>query len=312
MPELSIVIPVYNEESVLHELLTRLSAVTEALGVSWEIIFVDDGSTDRTAEIIKTRATADLRIKLICLSRNFGHQAAVSAGLEHATGSAVVVMDGDLQDPPEIIPEMYALYRKGNDVVYAVRKARKEGLLKRFCYYLFYRIAHKTGEQVSLPLDAGDFSLMARRIVERINRFPERGRYMRGLRSWVGFRQVGLPYERDERRGGVSKYGVFKLFRLAYDCFFGFTRLPLLIINVLGFAFSVLSCLGIVVIFFLRLFTRMYIPGFASTAILILFTGGVQLFMLGIVGEYMKRLYDEVRQRPLYLVDEKINLGHED
>lgn len=311
MPDLSIVIPVYNEESVLHELLARLCIVTEALGVSPEIIFVDDGSTDRTAEIIKTRATADRRIKLVCLSRNFGHQAAVSAGLEHARGTAVVVMDGDLQDPPEIIPKMYALYQRGNDVVYAIRKARKEGLVKRFSYYLFYRIAQKTGEHIFLPLDAGDFSLMARHVVDHINRFPERGRYMRGLRSWVGFRQVGLPYQRDERYSGVSKYSVFKLFRLAYDCFFGFTRLPLLVINVLGFVFSAISCLGIIIIFILRLFTSIYIPGFASTAILILFTGGVQLFMLGIIGEYMKRLYDEVRQRPLYLVDKKINFDHE-
>ncbi len=311
MPELSIVIPVYNEESVLGELFVRLSVVMQTLGVAWEIIFVDDGSTDRTAEIIQTRATTDRRIKLICFSRNFGHQAAVSAGLEHAAGSAVIVMDGDLQDPPEIIPKMYALYQKGNDVVYAIRKARKEGLLKRSCFYLFYRIAQKTGEHISLPLDAGDFSLMARRIVDHINRFSERGRYIRGLRSWVGFRQIGLPYEREERHSGVSKYSVFTRFRFAYDCFFGFTRLPLLVINILGFTFFLFSCLGIVVILVLRLFTDTYIPGFASIAILVLFTGGIQLFMLGIVGDYMKRLFDEARQRPLYIVDKKINIGGE-
>ncbi|MBI3442698.1 MAG: glycosyltransferase family 2 protein [Candidatus Sungbacteria bacterium] len=311
MPELSIIIPVYNEHETIPELVGRLLKTAVLLNISCEMLFVDDGSTDQTPALLYEYAAKDMRIKIISFSRNFGHQAAVSAGLTYARGNAIAVMDGDLQDPPEFLPSLYALYKEGNDVVYAVRTSRKEGFIKRCAYFLFYRIARATGDGIALPLHAGDFSLMSRRVVDHINRFPERGRYVRGLRSWVGFRQVGLSYERDERHDGVSKYSIFKLFRLAYDCFFGFTRLPLLIINVLAFVFSLLSCLGIAVIFGLRLFTHAYIPGFASTAILILFTGGIQLFMLGIVGEYMKRLYDEVRQRPLYLVDKKINFDRE-
>jgi dolichol-phosphate mannosyltransferase len=311
MPELSIIIPVYNEQETIPELVRRLLKTAALLDISCEMLFVDDGSTDQTPALLHEYAAKDTRLKIISFSRNFGHQAAVSVGLTYARGKAIAVMDGDLQDPPEFLTSLYARYQEGNDVVYAIRTSRKEGLIRRCAYFLFYRIARATGDGVALPLDAGDFSLMSRRVVDQINRFPERGRYVRGLRSWVGFRQIGLPYERDERHDGISKYSIFKLFRLAYDCFFGFTRLPLLIINVLGFIFSLLSCLGIVAIFALRLFTKAYIPGFASTAILILFAGGIQLFMLGIVGEYIKRIYDETRRRPLYIVDKKINFDRE-
>lgn len=306
--DISVIIPLYNDEEVFTETLKRVTGVLETFGNTYEIVFVDDGSSDQTRNLLEKEATTNKKVKAIIFSRNFGHQAAISAGLKHSKGKAVVVMDSDLQDPPELIPKMYSLLKAGNDVVYAVRKTRKENLVKRFCYYAFYRLARIGSGQLQLPLDAGDFSLMSRRVVDHINNFPERNRYVRGIRSWVGFRQIGIPYERGDRYAGVSKYSTIKLFKIAYDGLFAFTELPLLIVNILGIVFSTISFLGIILVLGLRLFTSAYIPGFASTAIIILFIGGIQLLMLGIVGEYIKRLYDETKQRPLYIIDNAINL----
>ena len=311
MPEIkdiSVIIPLYNDEEVFTETLKRVAGILEALGNTYEIVFVDDGSSDQTRNLLEKETTMNKHVKAIFFSRNFGHQAAVSAGLKHSKGKVVIVMDSDMQDPPELIPKMYSLFKEGNDVVYGIRKKRKESLIKRFCYHAFYRIAQIGSGKLKLPLDAGDFSLMSRRVVDHINNFPERNRYVRGLRSWVGFRQIGIPYERGSRYAGVSKYNTLKLFKIAYDGLFAFTELPLLIVNILGITFSIISFLGIILILGLRLFTSVYIPGFASTVIIILFIGGIQLLMLGIVGEYIKRLYDETKQRPLYIVDDTINL----
>lgn len=311
MVELSIITPTYNEEEVFPEFIKRLLAVMGKIKVPYEIIIVDDGSTDKTRTLIKKEASQNKNIKPVFFSRNFGHQAAVSAGLKYASGNAVVVLDSDLQDPPEVAEEMYDLFKKGNDVVYAVRKKRKEGALKRLCYYLYYRIAQFGSEHITLPLDAGDFSLMSQRVVKEINKMPERNRYVRGMRAFAGFEQIGLPYERDQRHAGESKYSAFKLFKLAYDGLFSFTRVPLMVVNIFAVVFSSLAVLGIAIVLFMRLATNLSIPGFASTAILILAMGGVQLFLLGIIGEYVKRISEEVKQRPVYIVEDTINFPEE-
>jgi polyisoprenyl-phosphate glycosyltransferase len=307
-PELSIIIPVMNEEAVFKALLTRMRTTIEKIGASYEILFVDDFSTDNTRTLIENETRTDSRVKGLFFSRNFGHQAAVSAGLEHCCGNAVVVMDGDLQDPPELIPEMYGLYKAGNEVVYGIRKKRKEGLIKRLCYFLYYRLLASHNGRYHMPKDAGDFCLLSRKVADHINSFKEHGRYVRGIRAWIGFKQIGIPYERDGRYAGTSKYSAIRLFQLAYDGLFSFTDLPLMLVNIFGFVFSTLAILGVIIYLILRIAGIGYVPGFATTIIFILFIGGIQLLMLGIVGEYIKRIFDEVKSRPIYIVERKMNI----
>lgn len=308
MSGISLVIPVYNEEDTLPILHNRLKTVLgEMGGIAHEVIYVDDGSKDGTRLILDALTKNDSRTRAIFLSRNFGHQAAISAGLDHACGEVVLIMDADLQDPPELIPEMYRHYKNGHDVVYAIRRKRKEHIFKRLSYSLFYRMMHAGSGSAVLPRDSGDFALLSRRAVSHITTMPERNRYIRGIRSWIGFSQVGIEYERDERYAGDPKYSLIKLLKLAYDGIFSFTYLPLFIVNLLGVIFSFFAGIGIVAILILRFVTETYIPGFASTAILILFVGGIQLFMIGILGEYIRRIYDEVKQRPLYITEKKVN-----
>jgi glycosyltransferase involved in cell wall biosynthesis len=303
-PLLSVVIPIYNEQATLSELYQRLTHVLSEnpAELAYEIVFVNDGSTDGSVQILRELHADDRAVKVVNLSRNFGHQAALTAGLDYAKGDAVICMDGDVQDPPEIIPTLVARWRDGNDVVYAVRKLRKEGFVKRGCYTAFYRLLRRLS-MVSIPLDAGDFALMDRRVVDCLKALPERSRFIRGLRSWVGFRQTGVEYEREKRFAGVPKYTWSKLVHLAVNGLLSFSALPLRMATAVGFMVSFCSLLGIIVALYLKLFTDLAIPGWAATVIPILVLGGIQLLSIGILGEYIAQIYDEVKQRPLYVVD---------
>jgi len=301
-----VVIPVFNEGDLVRTLCARLRPVVSTLVDSYEIIMVDDGSTDDTVSHLRDLHREDQAIKLIRFTRNFGHQAAISAGLERASGELVAVMDGDLQDPPEMLPTLLARLHEGYDVVYAVRAGRRQaGWLKRATYRLFYRLLH-TIAYVKMPLDAGDFCLMRQKVVRAINSLPERSRFIRGLRSWVGFRHVGVSYVRPGRAGGTPKYTWGKLLRLSLDGILSFSVFPLRIASYLGFLVSATSFTGILLVLYLRLFTERSIPGFASLAILFLFIGGIQLLTIGVMGEYLGRIFDEVKQRPVYLIDELV------
>ena len=303
-PLLSVVIPIYNEQATLSELYRRLTHVfSESLAeLAYEIVFVNDGSTDGSIQILSRLHADDRAVKVVNLSRNFGHQAALTAGLDYAKGDAVVCMDGDVQDPPEIIPTLVARWRDGNDVVYAVRKLRKEGFIKRGCYTAFYRLLRRLST-VSIPLDAGDFALIDRRAVDCLKALPERSRFLRGLRSWVGFRQTRVEYEREKRFAGVPKYNWSKLVHLAVNGLLSFSALPLRMATAVGFMISFCSLLGIIVALYLKLFTDLAIPVWTATVIPILVLGGIQLLSIGILGEYIAQIFDEVKQRPLYVVD---------
>lgn len=303
----SVVLPVYNEEENLPTLNKRVTKVLSGLKADYEVIFVNDGSNDKTKQLLTSFNKKNPRIKVVNFSRNFGHQTAVSAGLEYATGEAIAILDADLQDPPEILPKFFAKLEEGFDVVYAVRKKRKENIFKRFAYSLFYKLLH-TIANVNIPLDSGDFCVMTSRMVKTINSFPERNRFVRGLRSWAGFKQMGLEYERDKRFAGESKYDMRKMFKLAFDGIFSFSFIPLQVMFFLGSISLVFSLIGSLWAVYMRFFTTAYnrVPGFATTIILIMFVGGLQMFSIGVLGEYLRRVYDEVKQRPLYIIESKI------
>jgi len=308
-PLLSVVIPIYDEEENLPELDRRLMAALEDIGESFEVIFVNDGSRDDSLRILRSMAARDARIRVIDFSRNFGHQAAFYAGLHRAEGQAVVLMDGDLQDPPETIGPMIEKWREGFEVVYAIRRNRKEGFLKRAAYSIFYRLLHRIA-YIDIPMDAGDFALMDARVVRLLRGMRERNKFLRGLRSWVGFRQTGLECERSERYAGRPKYSVRRLVRLAFDGLIAYSYVPLRISLVLGLLVSAASFLLAAVYFFQRLFALSDIPkGFTTLAILILFLGGVQLLTIGLLGEYLGRIYDEVKRRPEYIERELLNFS---
>jgi dolichol-phosphate mannosyltransferase len=300
-PELSVVVPVCNELDNLNALYDRLTAVLVAEGASYEIVFVDDGSSDGSSACMVQIALGDPHVTLVELARNFGHQVAVSAGLDFAKGEAVIVMDADLQDPPEMLPDFISQWREGYDVVYAVRQQRREVWPKRAAYALFYRILRGLAN-VDMPLDAGDFSLMDRRVVDLLKSMPERNRFVRGLRSWVGLRQMGVPYERPARQGSRSKYSLGHLVRLALDGLVSFSRMPLRVASLLGLAISAGSFLMAGFYFFKKLTTGLSPPGFATLVVAIFFLAGVQLTTIGVLGEYVGRTFEEVKRRPLYVV----------
>ena len=305
-PELSVVIPVFDEGEVVDELIRcLLSVLDEAVPGNFEILFVDDGSGDDTWSKLQEWHEVDGRIRAVALSRNFGHQAAVSAGLDAAGGEAVVVMDGDMQDDPAAIPKMLELFREGYDVVYAVRVERAERGWKRFGYWLHYRLGSRLADGL-LPLDAGDFGLMSRRVVDEVNALPERLRYVRGLRAWVGFRQIGLPVVRGERAAGKSKYTLRGLLRLSLDGLLGFSVTPLRLSIVAGMLVIVAGVGYGAYVVVDRLVTGNPPPGFASLALLTLFLNGTVLVVLGIVGEYVGRIYLEVKRRPTFVVRERL------
>jgi dolichol-phosphate mannosyltransferase len=279
----------------------------------WELILVDDGSRDRSAEIIAELHEADNRVKGISFSRNFGFQEAVTAGLDFSSGKAVILTDADLQDPPEVIPEMIAKWREGFDVVYGVRTEREgETWFKLVTAKMFYRIIHRI-TSVNIPLDTGDFRLMDRRVVDALGQMRERNRFLRGMVPWVGFRQTGVYFKRDPRFAGDAKFSSFRrMFRFAMNAITSFSYVPLQLATYLGFAIAGLTALAIVIVIFLRLFSVHALTGQATTLVAVLFLGGVQLISLGIIGEYLGRIYDEVKGRPLYLVQDKWGLDNSD
>jgi dolichol-phosphate mannosyltransferase len=298
---LSVVLPVYNERETLEALRERLLPILEELTRgAFEVLFVDDGSRDGSDRLLDAMHAAEPRIKVIHLSRNFGHQAALQAGLDAATGDAVVLMDADLQDPPEILRRFWECWRQGHEVVYAVRRRRKEGPLKRAAYAAFYRTLRGMAE-IDLPLDAGDFCLLDRRVVDTLVALRERNRFLRGLRSWVGFRQIGVEYDRDARLAGEPKYTLRKLVELALSGYVGFSAKPLRASVWMGVATAGVGFLlgaGALATKLLGIYSP---QGWVSTVVVILLTSGVQLLMLGVIGEYLARVYDEVRRRPLYV-----------
>lgn len=296
--ECSVVVPLCNEELNLPSLHLRLSVTMRRLAIPYEIVYVDDGSTDRTAEIIRELHYEDASVKAVFLSRNFGHQAALCAGIEAATGRAVVTIDGDLQDPPELIPELLDKWNEGYAIVYARRRKRQEGLFKQAACFVFYRVLRRMAE-VPIALDTGDFALMDRQVVEHLNAMPERTRFIRGLRSWVGFRQTDVLYDRDRRHEGESKYPFSRLARLGLDGLFGFSEAPLKLITIGGMLVCGLALLGL-------LLELLGLLGAGKLGQALVFLGGVQLIGLGILGEYVARIHHEVRGRPLYLTRERL------
>ena len=299
---LSIAIPLHNEENVLPELLRRTRIVLDQItGGPHEIVFVDDGSTDRTFAILEEAAEQDPRIGVISLSRNFGHQAAITAALDHVTGEATVVMDGDLQDVPEVIPQFVKKHQQGYDVVYAQRVRRKEPLLLRICYFVFYRMMTKLSD-IRLPLDSGDFGLMSRTVIDQVRRMPEHHRYLRGMRSWVGFRQTGVTVERAERHSGKSKYTVMRLMKLAADGIFAFSIVPIRAAALFGGFVMFLSSLYVLYALYAKVFLQKSPQGFTALLVAVTFLSGVVLFFLGVIGEYVGRIYEETKARPLYVI----------
>lgn len=305
---ISLVVPCYNEQAVLPQLFARVTAAAETWGLPWEVVCVDDGSRDSTWDLLAAQHGRDPRWRAVRFARNFGHQIAVSAGLYHATGAAVIVIDADLQDPPEEIHRFIARWREGYDVVYAIRQRRKEGWLKRLGYWSFYRLLDRL-VSFQIPLDSGDFCLMDRRVVDTLNAMPERKRFVRGLRAWSGFRQAGVAYERHARAAGEVKYTLRKLIGLALDGILSFSTVPLRLAALLGLLVASFSLLGILFTLAQRLFRDFFaqlglapVPGFATIVIAILFLGGVQLICLGILGEYLGRVYEEVKRRPLWTI----------
>lgn len=307
---ISVVIPVFNEAENLPVLTERLSHILIQYS-KYEIIFINDGSVDNSAMIIEDLCKQNKSIKLVNLSRNYGHQAAISAGIIYAKGDAVIVMDADLQDPPEVIPQFIEKWQEGYDVVYAIRRNRKENILKRLSYYVFYRLLNRISD-INIPFDSGDFSIMDKNIVNLINSFPERNRFIRGIRAWLGFRHVGLEYDRNERYSGKPKYTIKKLIKLASDGIYTFSYKPLLIASRMGIVITLSAFLGILIVLYLKLFTNSYIPGFAGITIIMLFLGGIQLVVLGIMGEYIGRIYDEVKGRPYYIIQSTTNIEQQE
>jgi dolichol-phosphate mannosyltransferase len=311
MVRLSVAIPIHNEEAVLPELLARVTVVLDALpGGPHEMIFVDDGSRDRSLHQLEAWAAKDERIVVVSLSRNFGHQAALTAALDQVTGDAALVMDGDLQDRPEEIPRLLAKLQEGYDVVYAQRIRRKESTFLRAAYFLFYRVITSLSN-LRLPLDAGDFSIMSLRVVSAIRGAPEHNRYLRGLRTWVGFRQTGLEVERAERVAGRSKYSFGALLRLGLDGIFSFSTAPLRAAAVLGAVGIALSSLYAIYSVYARIVLHRSPQGFTALIVIMTFLSGLNLFFLGIIGEYVGRSYEEAKARPLYVVDRIIRNGQD-
>lgn len=304
----SIVIPIYNEEKTISELWRRLHTVLQSFDFQSEVIFINDGSIDGSLELLMQLNEAHSEVKILSFSRNFGHQCALSAGLDHAEGEAVIMMDGDLQDAPEVIIDFVNTWKQGYDVVYAIRKKRKENILKRAAFKAFYRVQGILSG-FELPLDAGIFSLLDRKVVLALRRMPERNRYISGLRAYAGFKQIGILVERDARYSGEPKVTIAKLFKLAFDGIFAFSTVPLKFATYLGLTFATTSfAIGVIGLFFKFILNRELL-GWPYGLTTTFFLGGVQLVCLGIIGEYIGRIYEEVRQRPYYVLDQKIGFN---
>lgn len=306
LPQISIVSPLYNEEDSFPLLIERLNHVMDSSPVRIEVVLVDDGSRDRTPELMQALALSDARYQCVFLSRNHGHQLALTAGLARARGTeAVMVIDGDLQDPPELLSEFYQYFQQGYDIVYAVRENRKESWWKRMGYFVFYRLLRKIS-YIDIPLDSGDFCLMSRKVVNILNQMPEESRYIRGMRSWVGFKQYGLAYERSERSAGNSKYSLRMLFRLAYNGIFNFSEFPIKFVTQLGMSAVALSFVYFLIVVAKKFFYATVIEGFTALLFVIILFGGVQLIALGVLGEYILRIFFQTKNRPLFIIDKII------
>ncbi|MBN1287257.1 MAG: glycosyltransferase family 2 protein [Anaerolineae bacterium] len=306
-PVYSIVVPVYNEEPIIDELYRRMAAVMDGMGESWELVLVNDGSQDRSLELMMALHARDPRVHVVSFARNFGHQTAVTAGLDYAQGQAVVIIDADLQDPPELIPQMVEKWREGYQVVYAVRTERRgESRFKLFTARLFYRLIYRITD-VDMPLDTGDFRLMDRVVVDSLNRMREHNRFIRGMTSWVGFTQTGVGYVREERYAGVTKYPLRKMIRFAMDAITGFSYFPLQIAIYFSLVLGIIAVLAIPVVVLLRVATGQEVfEGQATTLVVLLLVSSVQFLLFFLLGQYISRIYDEVRDRPLYIVAQAV------
>lgn len=301
-PLYTITVPVFNELESLPKLYQRMKDTMDSTGETWELVLVDDGSTDGSTQLIQELAREDARVRPVIFARNFGHQIAITAGLDYSRGQAVVVIDADLQDPPEVILDLIDKWHQGYEVIYAVRAERVgESWFKRMTASVFYRLIYRITD-VDIPLDAGDFRLLDRQVVNVLNKMRERHRFPRGMSAWVGFSQIGVPYRREARFAGETKYPFSKMFRLALNAITSFSFFPLQLATYLGFISAGMSILAIPIVVFLRLYRNLALTGQATTLIAVLFLGGVQLISLGILGEYIGRLYDEAKGRPLYIV----------
>jgi dolichol-phosphate mannosyltransferase len=300
----SIIAPIYNEFENIPMLWERISQVMDSTGEAWELILVDDGSGDGSTDRIRELAVSDARVRPVIFARNFGHQIAVTAGLDYARGQAIIVIDADLQDPPEVILELAEKWREGYEVVYAVRSEREgESWFKLFTASMFYRLIYRITD-VKIPLDTGDFRLIDRKVVDVMNSMRERHRFLRGMSSWIGFKQVGVEYKRAARVAGVTKYPFKKMLRLALNAITGFSYFPLQVATYIGFIAAGMAILAIPVVTIMRLVDSQFFEGQTTTLVSVLFLGGVQLISLGILGEYIGRIYDEVKGRPLYVVSQ--------
>ncbi|MCL2839913.1 MAG: glycosyltransferase family 2 protein [Defluviitaleaceae bacterium] len=302
----SVVVPAFNEEEVITETYKRLTHVMRSMGESYEIVFVNDGSRDRTAQMIGAFCENDPAVRLINFSRNFGHMPAISAGMAYARGEAIFIIDADLQDPPEIFSQMAEKWREGYHVVYGQREKRKgESLFKKASAKFFYRFL-RSMTSVDLPLDTGEFRLIDRKVCDAVNKLPEKNRYIRGLVSWVGFKQVAVMYERQERFAGTTKYPLRKMMSFAMDAITAFSYKPLKLATSLGFLMAVVSLVYLLIVFYQVIFTDTTIDGWASTMGVLLFTQGIVMMILGLMGEYIGRLYEEIKNRPSYIVQEVV------
>lgn len=310
-PRYSIVAPIYNEEGNIKKLYERVCAVMDSTGEPWELVTINDGSRDRSLELLEEIAAQDSRIKIVNFARNFGHQIAVTAGLDHTSGDAVVVIDADLQDPPELILEMIERWKAGYHVVYAVRQERKgESWFKLMTAKIFYRMIYRITD-VDIPLDTGDFRLMDRKVVDVLNAMREHNRFIRGMTSWIGFKQTGVTYVREAREWGETKYPLRKMVRFAMDAVTGFSYFPLQIMVYVAFILGLLAVLAIPIIAILRLILGYnFLGGQVTTIVVLLTVSAFQLFFLFVMGQYVARIYDEARGRPLYVVATRVNLDH--
>lgn len=307
--ELSLVVPVYNEEEVLPYLYKRIITTLKNLDVSYELIFVDDSSTDKSLLLLKKFHQLNPRVKILSFSRNFGHQIAITAGFNFSRGKAVMVIDADLQDPPEIIPGFIQKWKEGYEVVYGIRKGRKEGFLLRSLYWIYYRLLKKMSK-VAIPVDSGDCALLDRKVVDLLNRMPERNRFIRGLRSWVGFKHTGIEYERGKRFAGRPKYSFSKLLKLGIDGIISFSDVPLRVSIFIGFIISFISIIySFYIITYVLFHPEARIPGWATIVVAITFLSGIQLMVMGFLGEYILRIFDEIKGRPLYILRETIGFN---
>jgi dolichol-phosphate mannosyltransferase len=309
--DISIIVPLYNEQAVFDNLIERLVKVIDTTLFSCEVILIDDGSTDNTSQLVEEICGKDSRFTGILLSRNHGHQLAVSAGLANVRGlKGAMIIDGDLQDPPELVNEFYELLVNGYDVIYAIRKNRKESFLKKVAYSTYYRLQKKISS-FNIPIDSGDFSMLSRRVVDNMNNMPEQSRYLRGMRAWVGFKQIGYEYDRDERQAGETKYSWKKLFELAFNGIFNFSDFPVKFITRTGFITVVFSLVYFGYNIYRKFFYNDVPQGFTATILAIILFSGVQLISLGLIGEYVLRIYNQVRNRPLFIIEKIIQDGKE-